>query len=168
MFKLPQRIGPSKSSSRQPVFVLVTSESCPACHNFLEERWPTLQEELQKLNFSEIKHIQLPHSTDHPEGLDKYVSWFPTMMVFSYDSWHKPEVPLNGEVFGGVWNEEAGRVEFDNFDPEVDKVVSWAQEMAGTTSQEAEQEPPKEEQPKEGPRRIFTPVAYNKIRYRKI
>lgn len=107
-----------------PIFVLVTSEGCPACSSFLSNVWPELKSRLSSAPVSEVLHMQ---ADSVPRDIAKYVGWYPTILLFSYQSWHSSEQP-QGEVFGGFF--DGDKVELGDFRPTTDNVIEWVKECA--------------------------------------
>ena len=109
----------------RPVFVLVTATTCGACVNFKKSVWKSgdrsgYREVLSKNSSIRLIEIEVPNMATKPDAnlypasLAKWVRWYPTMFLFSGNSWNDalPKsrkgsgelegVILNGEMVNGV------------------------------------------------------------------
>ena len=91
----------------KPVFVLLTSTTCPSCVNFKAKVWPSLKEDLEKQNKVKVVTIEVPTNSSkpdkqsyHPE-LSRFIGWFPTMFLFPADRWNNHSSELIGIVKNG-------------------------------------------------------------------
>ena len=116
-----------------PVFVLVMAKTCGACQNFKRRIWPNLKQELERLNKVDIVEIELSstnsvvsNTTYHPE-LKKFIGWFPTILLFTGDSWNNKSSKLEGIVKNGKLNnngvEFVGKPDFSK-----QSVLEWLNE----------------------------------------
>ena len=112
----------------KPVFVLVTSESCPHCKTFKRYTWPRLSTYLKKdarLKLAEIHVMKnAKEITDRHNDLLRFATWAPTMMIFTGESWVSTK--LVGKVLNGEFRYDARR--------KMDMMTNYAN-IPGKTSQ---------------------------------
>jgi hypothetical protein len=93
--------------STQAVFVLVTADTCKYCKEFKNVHWPELKIRLSKDNrISKIVEISLPTtmtkppSPPYPKELPHWIPWYPTIVLFTDESWNRG-YNLQGVIYGG-------------------------------------------------------------------
>ena len=101
------------------VFVIVTAKDCGACTFFKHKTQDDLMSKLESYSNSlgpgklEIVSIDLDSISSAGQTLVKYhrdliryVSWFPTFLLFTKQSWHSDKLvgkAFNGEIQNGRW-----------------------------------------------------------------
>lgn len=87
--------------------LIVTAKECGACVRFKADVLDDLLKKLEKVNCV-VRHADLNSFSsadlinavpDYPATVQKYVGWFPTLLLFPPNSW-EPEI-FNGKISGG-------------------------------------------------------------------
>ena len=107
------------------VIIVVTTDDCYHCHkpeflNLVLQLESIYQ--IDKLNFQSLHNFELPSS--YPAELQKYLGWFPTILIFTKKSWNQGS-DFVGNVYNGhlvndniEYNYSDGPLTFEN-------VVTW-------------------------------------------
>jgi len=95
----------------KPMFVMVTAATCGHCQN-LHKRWAPIRKAIQSLNKVRITEIKLPAMDSkiadqgYPADLQRYVTWFPTALLFPCDNWDnvvaRRDTKLDGIIMNGI------------------------------------------------------------------
>ena len=115
------------------ILVFVSSEKCLHCKNFIRSELPKL-----KLNLNQIPNIQYldtdivtnPKYEGYPRGIIDYVSWVPTFLLFTVESWTGDDGILTGVALNGIKDAKgkiqriAGKV----IDITADNITNWVRD----------------------------------------
>lgn len=121
-------------SDTRPVFVMVTAQNCGYC-KALHERWAPIQKALLALGTVRIKELNIPdmryskvYEQGYPVDMQRYVSWYPTALLFPGDNWNevmsKKATTLRGRIMNGKV-EAPGRPVSDQYSITADGITSW-------------------------------------------
>lgn len=96
-------VAPNQQGEK-PVLAVITADTCGGCVMFKQRVWPQLKKKIQDSNKVKLVEINLPSLRDripqqYPEGLQKWVGWYPTLGLFTADSWNS-----GGNLVGSVFN----------------------------------------------------------------
>ncbi len=118
--------------SSLPVLVVTMAKTCPACQTFKRRTWPSLKKEIEKSNRVELVEIEVSSTNSPPDpnkyhkDLRKYIAWYPTLSLFTGDSWYSNN-PLKGVIKDGKL--ENGRtVEDGDIDLAKKSIQIWLDE----------------------------------------
>jgi hypothetical protein len=101
----------------KPIFLLVTAGNCHFCTKFKNNVWINLKNTLEQEGNVQIVEIELPTTkssiskTEYHRELYKYVSWYPTIILFPSILWNNFNSKLEGRVMNGKIDN--GIVSFD-------------------------------------------------------
>ena len=89
----------------QPTLLLITAATCPACVGFKNNVWPQAKSRLESTGKVRIEEANLPsmdksHLAKYPSDLQRFVTWFPTLILVSPESWQR-RTNLDASVFNG-------------------------------------------------------------------
>jgi hypothetical protein len=119
--------------NRKPVLVVMTSEACGHCANFKRNVLPYLERDLREDGRVKLITIDLPQLTSkpsreeyHPE-LRNYLGWFPTMSLFTPDTWYDRRSKLKGVLKDGKLIQMHGTVKPVMGTPNISKnsIMEW-------------------------------------------
>jgi hypothetical protein len=83
------------------VFVVAMAKTCPHCRNFKRNVWPELKVKLnQDPRISNIVEIEQDTMISPSPPLDKWVKWWPTLLLITKQSWDRKK-DLEGFIFNG-------------------------------------------------------------------
>jgi len=123
------QIPSSKMSTRRPVFVIVTADTCGHCTTFKNKTLPSLKSRILSEGKCSLVEINFPNTNTipgpeyHPH-LKKYIGWFPTFFLFTGSSWSDHSKPLNGIILNGkLEGDEPKFVSSVNLSD--DSIISW-------------------------------------------
>ena len=95
------------SKNNKHILVLVTSKSCHYCKKFKPGIWKSLQNKFEKYPNLKVVEIELetnnsqPSQIEYHPDLNKFIGWFPTLMLFPQNLWKNYKTTLQGKVFNG-------------------------------------------------------------------
>lgn len=98
----------------EAVFIFVAAQGCGGCISFKKNQWAATEAALRGINNLTVIPIEvsrvgaaLPSST--PKDLSRFVSWYPTFILVTKESWHKNS-SLEGVVFNGAQGKSKGAI----------------------------------------------------------
>lgn len=99
--------------SSKPVLAIITRDGCIHCKHFKQDNEALVLEMLNRRNFVDVVRINngQPDKKMNKNTM-KYVSFVPTFMLVTRDSWDKDE-----EIEGAIMNQTIGHYEGDKFIP---------------------------------------------------
>ena len=122
---------------KKAVFLFVTSEICPHCHDYIQNTeygWPALKKKIQQMtNIELIEITNMTYSTKTlPNSLpqqirEAYVQFYPCFILVPHQNYKIGSADLQGSVYGCTWNEKAKQM-VQNFSvPEFkpDQILKW-------------------------------------------
>jgi hypothetical protein len=125
----------------KPVLAITRAEPgvCPACDRYGREVDAKFRELLAKdsridvidltINESGIYHTKNKSIKVHPE-MKIWVTWWPSFIIFTANSWHNHKNKLQGAIFGGMINGKTGSPEEipDDYQPtSVRNLMEWVE-----------------------------------------
>lgn len=118
------------------VLILLTAGNCGHCHQFKDNIWykskdGPLKDKIINDGKVSIIEINLPSTSStldnkYPVDLQRYVSWFPSLMLFTNDDWAAGlnGAPLHGVVYNGT--DDGGKVKLSGTKPISRKnILDW-------------------------------------------
>jgi len=97
----------------KPVLIVVTAENCGFCKK-LHQRWTPIRESIQSLGTVQLKELNVPHfgadvaKQGYPKDMQRYVTWYPTVLLFPGDNWDKVTKGKESKLYGRIMNGEVG------------------------------------------------------------
>jgi len=91
----------------RPVFALITSKKCPACHSFKNRVWKALKTDLLRTGKVQVIEVEVPDNQSKPDpqkyhkDLARFIGWFPTMSLHPADKWYSKSEDLIGIIKNG-------------------------------------------------------------------
>ena len=94
----------------KPVLVVVTSDDCGHCATFKRLIWDSLKSKLLSNNNIHLIEISIPRmktppGPHYPADLNRWIEWYPTILMFTPKSWNTAMTykshPLEGVIFNG-------------------------------------------------------------------
>lgn len=97
----------------KPVLVVVTAANCGFCKK-LHQRWNPIRESIQSLEKVRLMELNVSHigadvsNNGYPKDMQRYVTWYPTVLLFSGDNWDKVIKGEETKLYGRIMNGEVG------------------------------------------------------------
>ncbi len=91
---------------KKHVFVILTAGDCYHCQTFKDKYLDELRREITERNLARLIYLDVDStnhvfSTDFHPDFSKYISWYPTFLLFEQNSWLNHKSSLKGSVMNG-------------------------------------------------------------------
>jgi len=112
------------------MFLIVTLDNCPpfmekfkCVYDRLLNLYPDFSFRYIHLN-NTSRLVELPDNI--PQCLNKWIRWYPTLIIFDGESWDNNDPTLKGDIFNGTFDDTSGYVKFSNIIvPNEDSISDW-------------------------------------------